>query len=76
MIMLTTPVIASAIPKRSKGSPPTHDVPPPDFALRVHTESNVWELLMTQRPTAIVATERINVMVLFITLFYHHKSFH
>lgn len=73
-IMLTTPVAISAIPKRKKGNPLTHEVPPPVFALRVHAESSVCDAPITQRPTAAIPTQRINVTDLFMTHFYHWED--
>lgn len=66
---LAAPVIASAIPRRSKGSPLMHDVLPPVCALSVQAVCNVWEAVITQRPTATMPTDNVNVTALFITPF-------
>jgi len=72
-IMLTTPIVVSAIPSTWKGTPLTHDVPRPVCALRVHAESNVSEALITQRPTTTVTKHKINVSALFMNLVYHRE---
>jgi hypothetical protein len=69
--VVTTPVAQSAIPRRKKGNPLTHPVPPPVLALSVHAESSVCVVPNTQRPMATVTAHRTNVTVLFTTLFYH-----
>jgi hypothetical protein len=48
-------------------------VPAPELALSVHAASNVCVLLITKRPTPTVSNEKIIVIDLFITLFYHFK---
>jgi hypothetical protein len=73
-MVVTAPVAQSAIPRRKKGNPLTHAVPPPVLALSVHAEFSVCVVLNTQRPTATVTAHRTNVTVLFTTLFYHHEG--
>jgi hypothetical protein len=47
---------------------------PTVFELRVHAESNVWDALITQSPTATVTKQRIKVTARFMALVYHHDG--
>lgn len=75
MTMQATPAAQSAIPSKKKGTPLTQALPPPVFALKVHAESNVRVLLITQRPTPTSPKHKINVTDRFMTLFLPAQAF-